>query len=69
MIDIFTDCELVNLSENELIFDFDCNDRDLNDFLFVFSTEQQEKENLQKSPNNDAPLHTRQMFFDLMRLV
>ena len=40
-----------------------------NDFLFVFSTEQQEKENLQKSPNNDAPLHTRQMFFDLMRLV
>ena len=29
----------------------------------MFSTEQQEKENLKKSLDNDASLHTRQMFF------
>ena len=38
-----------------------------NDFLFVFSTEQQECENLRKSPNNLEPLPTRQMFYDMMR--
>jgi len=40
-----------------------------NDFSFVFSTEQQEKENLKKSLDDNAPLHTRQMFFDIMRLM
>ena len=38
-----------------------------NDFLFVFSTEQQERENLQKSPDHLEPLPTRQMFYDMMR--
>ena len=38
-----------------------------NDFTFVFSTEQQERENFRKSPDNTAPLRTRQMFFDIMR--
>ena len=38
-----------------------------NDFLFVFSTEQQERENLQKSQHLE-PLPTRQMFYDMMRL-
>jgi hypothetical protein len=38
-----------------------------NDFFFVFSTEQQEKENLKKSPDDHTPLQTRQMFFDMMR--
>ena len=39
-----------------------------NDFTFVFSTEQQEKENLKKSVTDTETLRTRQMFFDLMRL-
>ena len=38
-----------------------------NDFLFVFSTEQQEEENLRKTPGDTALLQTRQMFFDMMR--
>jgi len=37
-----------------------------NDFIFVFSTEQQERENLQKSQHLE-PLPTRQMFYDMMR--
>jgi len=37
-----------------------------NDFLFVFSTEQQESENLQKSQHQET-LPTRQMFYDMMR--
>jgi GNAT superfamily N-acetyltransferase len=40
-----------------------------NDFSFVFSTEQQEKENLKRLPNDSISLNTRQMFFDLMRLL
>ena len=40
-----------------------------NDFSFVFSTEQQEKENLRKPLDDTTPLHTRQMFFDMMRLM
>jgi len=39
-----------------------------NDFAFVFSTEQQEKDNLKKSLSDSETLHSRQMFFDLMRL-
>jgi len=38
-----------------------------NDFLFVFSTEQQECENLHKSYNPVEPLPTRQMFYDMIR--
>ena len=38
-----------------------------NDFLFVFSTEQQEQENLKKAPDGTERLQTRQMFFDMMR--
>ena len=38
-----------------------------NDFLFVFSTEQQECENLQKSYNHLESLPTRQMFYDMIR--
>ena len=37
-----------------------------NDFLFVFSTELQERENLQKSRENNEPLPTRQMFYDMI---
>jgi len=36
---------------------------------FVFSTEQQEKENLKRLPNDSVSLYTRQMFFDIMRLL
>jgi len=39
-----------------------------NDFSFVFSTEQQEIENLKKKIAEDDILHTRQMFFDMKRL-
>ena len=39
-----------------------------NDFAFVFSTEQQEKDNLKKSLSDTEILRSRQMFFDLMRL-
>jgi GNAT superfamily N-acetyltransferase len=38
-----------------------------NGFLFLFSTEQQEKENLKKKIAKDDVLHTRQMFFDMTR--
>jgi len=38
-----------------------------NKFSFVFSTEEQEKENLKKKVANDEPLHSRQMFFDMKR--
>jgi len=37
------------------------------DFSFVFSTEQQEKENFKKKVADNEPLHTRQMFFDMER--
>ena len=37
------------------------------DFSFVFSTEQQEKENLRKKVNDSETLNTRQMFFDMER--
>jgi GNAT superfamily N-acetyltransferase len=37
-----------------------------NDFLFVFSTEQQERENLQKSQHLES-LPTRQMFYDMIQ--
>jgi len=38
-----------------------------NGFSFVFSSEQQEKENLKKRIADDEILHTRQMFFDMTR--
>jgi len=38
-----------------------------NDFSFVFSTEQQEIENLRKKVDDDQILNTRQMFFDMER--
>jgi len=38
-----------------------------NDFGFVFSTEQQEIENLRKKVADNQTLHTRQMFFDMER--
>jgi GNAT superfamily N-acetyltransferase len=38
-----------------------------NDFSFVFSTEQQEKENLKKMVAENEILHTRQMFYDMER--
>jgi GNAT superfamily N-acetyltransferase len=38
-----------------------------NGFAFVFSSEEQEKEYLKKSTDNAEPLHTRQMFYDMMR--
>ena len=38
-----------------------------NDFSFVFSTEQQEKENLKKMVSEDEILFTRQMFYDMER--
>ena len=38
-----------------------------NDFAFVFSSEQQEKENLKKKLTEDEVLHSRQMFFDMTR--
>ena len=37
------------------------------DFSFVFSTEQQEKENLRKKVTDNETLNTRQMFFDMER--
>ena len=39
-----------------------------NDFTFVFSSEQQEIENLKKKVPDDEDLHSRQMFFDMKRL-
>ena len=38
-----------------------------NDFLLLFSTEEQERENLKKSVPDIISLHTRQMFYDLKR--
>ena len=38
-----------------------------NDFSFVFSTEQQEKENLKKMISENENLYTRQMFYDMKR--
>jgi len=38
-----------------------------NDFKFLFLTEEDERQNLKKSINNDEPLNSRQMFFDLKR--
>jgi len=38
-----------------------------NDFSFVFSTEQQEKENLKKMIARNESLRTRQMFYDMKR--
>jgi len=38
-----------------------------NGFLFVFSTEEQEKENLKRACETKDTLHTRQMFYDIMR--
>jgi hypothetical protein len=38
-----------------------------NDFSFVFSTQEQERENMQKSTSDTEPLRTRQMFYDIMR--
>ena len=38
-----------------------------NEFFFVFSTEQQEREYLKRKISNDEILHTRQMFFDMKR--
>ncbi|GHT55314.1 N-acetyltransferase [Bacteroidia bacterium] len=38
-----------------------------NDFEFLFTEEQQERENLKKGMEIDEPLHTRQMFYDLKR--
>jgi GNAT superfamily N-acetyltransferase len=38
-----------------------------NNFTFVFSSEQQEIDNLKKKIGEDEVLHTRQMFFDMTR--
>ncbi|MDR0872745.1 MAG: N-acetyltransferase [Prevotellaceae bacterium] len=38
-----------------------------NDFAFLFTDEIQERENLKKGTTADEPLHTRQMFYDMMR--
>ena len=38
-----------------------------NGFSFLFSTEQQEKENLKKKVTDDEVLHSRQMFYDMTR--
>ena len=38
-----------------------------NNFRFLFLTEEDERQNLKKSINNDEPLNSRQMFFDLKR--
>ena len=38
-----------------------------NHFSFVFSTEEQEKENMKKKIADSDTLHTRQMFFDMKR--
>ena len=38
-----------------------------NDFKFLFLTEEDERQNLKKSINNDEQLNSRQMFFDLKR--
>ena len=38
-----------------------------NNFSFVFSTEQQEKDNLKKTVADDEILRTRQMFYDMER--
>ncbi|MDR0873095.1 MAG: N-acetyltransferase [Prevotellaceae bacterium] len=38
-----------------------------NDFAFLFTDEMQERENLKKGTTTDEPLHTRQMFYDMMR--
>ena len=38
-----------------------------NDFKFLFSTEEDERQNLKKSINSDEPLNSRQLFFDLKR--
>jgi len=40
-----------------------------NDFLFVFSTEQQERENLQKTYDHIELLPTRQMFYDMIKFA
>ena len=40
-----------------------------NGFSFVFSTEQQESENLKKKMVNDEVLHSRQMYYDMTRWV
>ena len=109
--DLTKDCEQVELSQSDLIADFDCGDQDLNNFFnrdavlyqqerlgktffhrdkrsqtsvcafslsadsvktflltkFLFSTEEDERQNLKKSINSDEPLNTRQLFFDLKR--
>jgi len=38
-----------------------------NDFKLLFLTEEDERQNLKKSINCDAPLNSRQLFFDLKR--
>jgi len=38
-----------------------------NNFSFVFSSDQQEIENIKKNVSEDEVLHTRQMFFDMKR--
>ena len=38
-----------------------------NEFTFVFSTEQQEIENMKKKVADSETLHTRQMFYDMKR--
>ena len=38
-----------------------------NDFSFLFSTEEQEKENLRKKVSDNEILNTRQMFYDMKR--
>jgi GNAT superfamily N-acetyltransferase len=54
---------VVDAYNNPLVLNF----YQRNDFLFLFSTEQQEQENLHKLINKVEPLSTRQMFYDLMR--
>ena len=68
MKNLTTDCDFLKLTPVNPITDFDCDDSDLNEFSFVFSSEQQEKDNLKKKIADDNVLHTRQMFFDMTRL-
>lgn len=38
-----------------------------NDFLFLFTDEKQERDNLKKTISDTSPLRTRQMFYDMKR--
>jgi hypothetical protein len=71
MVNLKKDCEMLILSEEQRITNFDCGNADLNDFfnhendfIPVFSTEEQEKEAYRQLPSEI--LRTRYMFFDMI---